>query len=78
MATAAEDQVPTLSEEMARAVIAPESYAEWDGLLDHFDWLRENMPVGRIVAADGSFDPFWLITRYDKKQRVYKSPLIQK
>lgn len=72
MATAAEDQVPTLSEEMARAVIAPESYAEWDGLLDHFDWLRENMPVGRIVAADGSFDPFWLITRYEDVMRISK------
>ena len=45
MATAAEDQVPTLSEEMARAVIAPESYAEWDGLLDQFDWLRENVGI---------------------------------
>jgi cytochrome P450 len=72
MATAAEDQPPTLSEEMARAVIAPESYAEWDGLLDTFDWLRENMPVGRIEAADGSFDPFWLITRYEDVMRISK------
>ena len=33
------------------------------GLLDTFDWLRENMPVGRVVSTDGSFDPFWLVTR---------------
>lgn len=72
MATAAEDQPPTLSEEMARAVIAPESYAEWNGLLDTFDWLRDNMPVGRIEAADGSFDPFWLITRYEDVMRISK------
>ncbi|QLC22487.1 cytochrome P450 [Parasphingopyxis sp. CP4] len=72
MASAAENQPPTLSEEMARAVIAPESYAEWNGLLDTFDWLRENMPVGRIVAEDGSFDPFWLITRYEDVMRISK------
>ncbi|WP_299323777.1 cytochrome P450 [Parasphingopyxis sp.] len=71
MAGTAED-VPTLSEDMARRVIAPESYAEWDGLLDTFDWLRDNMPVGRIVAADDSFDPFWLVTRYEDVMRISK------
>lgn len=64
--------IPTLSPEMAAAVIDPKSYAEWDGLLDKFDWLRENMPVGRIVAADDSFDPFWLITRYEDVMRISK------
>lgn len=66
------DTTPTLSDEMARQVLAPESYAEWNALLDSFDWLREHMPVGRIdMDADG-FDPFWLVTRYDDVMRISK------
>ncbi len=69
MATKAE---PTLSPEMGIAVIDPESYAEWNGLLDTFDWLRENKPVAKVVAEDDSFDPFWLITRYEDVMRISK------
>ncbi|QLC25436.1 cytochrome P450 [Parasphingopyxis algicola] len=72
MATMTGKELPKLPEDIALKVIAPESYAEWDGLLDTFDWLRENMPVARIVAADDSFDPFWLITRYDDVMRISK------
>ena len=72
MAATAADTEPTLSPEMAIAVLAPESYAEWNGLLDSFDWLRENMPVGRVVAEDDSFDPFWLVTRYEDVMRISK------
>ncbi|OAO02055.1 cytochrome [Sphingomonadales bacterium EhC05] len=68
----ATNSIPTLSPDLATAVIDPNSYAEWDGLLDKFDWLRENMPVGKVVAADDSFDPFWLITRYEDVMRISK------
>jgi len=68
----ATDAIPALSPEMAAQVIDPQSYAEWDGVLDTFDWLRDNMPVARVVAPDDSFDPFWLITRYDDIMRVSK------
>lgn len=64
--------IPTLSPEMGTAVIDPNSYAEWDGLLDTFDWLRDNMPVAKVVAGDDSFDPFWLITRYEDVMRISK------
>lgn len=60
---------------IARAVIDPKAYAEWDGLLDTFDWLRENMPVARIEPgpeAPNLFPPFWLVTRYDDVMRVSK------
>lgn len=60
---------------IARAVIDPKAYAQWDGLLDTFDWLRENMPVARIEPgpeAPGLFPPFWLVTRYDDVMRVSK------
>lgn len=64
--------IPTLSPELGTAVIDPNSYAEWDGLLDTFDWLRDNMPVAKVVAGDDSFDPFWLITRYEDVMRISK------
>lgn len=72
MVSARAGEQPTLPKEMAMQVIAPESYAEWDGLLDTFDWLREHMPVGRITAEDGAFDPFWLVTRYEDVMRISK------
>ncbi|MGX7951318.1 cytochrome P450 [Tsuneonella sp. HG249] len=72
MATAASNVAPNA---VARAVIDPNAYAEWNGLLDTFDWLREHMPVARIEPgpeAPGLFPPFWLVTRYDDVMRVSK------
>jgi cytochrome P450 len=65
--------VPRPPEELARQVIDGNAYAEWNGLLDTFDWLREHMPVARIEAEEpGIFDPFWLITCYDDVMRISK------
>ncbi|AWW73357.1 cytochrome P450 [Erythrobacter sp. KY5] len=61
-----------LAPDVARAIIAPESYARWDPLLDLFDRLREDSPVAKIVAEDDSFEPFWLITRYEDMMRISK------
>ncbi|MEM8726958.1 MAG: cytochrome P450, partial [Pseudomonadota bacterium] len=59
--------------ERAKTVIDPHAYAEWDGLLDTFDWLRENQPVAKVVPEGKDlFDPFWLITRYDDVMRISK------
>lgn len=69
----ATEALPTLSAEMGMKVIDPQSYAEWDGLLDTFDWLRDNMPIARIVAEDDSFDPFWLVTRYEDAMHISKN-----
>ena len=65
-------QPALLPADIARKVIAPESYSEWNGLLDIFDTLRESAPVAKIVAEDDSFEPFWLITRYDDVMRISK------
>ncbi len=62
----------TLPYDLARQVIAPESYAEWDGLLDTFDRLRKEAPVAKVVAEDDVFEPFWLITRYDDVMQISK------
>ncbi|UAB78575.1 cytochrome P450 [Erythrobacter sp. SCSIO 43205] len=61
-----------LPEDIAREVIAPTSYGEWNGILDTFDTLRETTPVAKVVAEDDSFEPFWLITRYDDVMRISK------
>jgi hypothetical protein len=60
---------PVASSEVAHAVLDPKSYAEWDPLLDLFDEIRAKTPVLRIASPDGTFDPFWLITRYDDAMR---------
>lgn len=63
---------PTIPADRMEAVIAPETYADWDAALDNFDWLRAHMPVGRMVSTDESYDPFWLVTRYDDVMRISK------
>jgi cytochrome P450 len=63
---------PVASPEVARAVIDPKSYGAWDPLLDLFDRIRAETPVLRIESQDGSFDPFWLVTRYDDVMRISK------
>ncbi len=63
---------PIASPEVARAIIDPKSYAEWDGLLDLFDQLRAETPVLRIEAPDGDHEPFYLLTRYEDVMRVSK------
>ncbi|WP_109355810.1 cytochrome P450 [Sphingorhabdus sp. EL138] len=62
---------PQAPASVASTVIDPVAYAEWDGLLDTFDWLRENMPVTRVENGD-LHDPFWLVTGYDDVMRISK------
>ncbi|MBO6768852.1 MAG: cytochrome P450 [Erythrobacter sp.] len=64
---------PRLDPDTARAVIDPESYAEWDGILDIFDRLREETPVAWVEPDDTLVHPpFWLVTRYDDVMRMSK------
>ena len=50
--------------DLARAVLEPGSYANWNALLDTFDQLRADTPVVKVLPdTEGVFDPFWLITR---------------
>ncbi len=64
--------IPTASAEVAMAVLDPNSYAAWDPLLDLFDEIRAETPLLRVESHDGSFDPFWLVTRYDEAMRISK------
>ncbi|MEL6542423.1 MAG: cytochrome P450 [Pseudomonadota bacterium] len=58
---------------LAKAVIDPHAYSEWDGLLDTFDHIRAAMPVAKVVPEDPDlFEPFWFISRYDDVMRISK------
>lgn len=62
-----------LPPDLARQVISPQAYGEWNGLLDLFDQIRSETPVARVEPdTPGLFDPFWLITRYDDVMRISK------
>lgn len=62
-----------LPTDLAKAVIDPHSYAEWNGLLDAFDHIRDTTPVAKIVPeVEGLFEPFWLVTSYDDVMRISK------
>jgi cytochrome P450 len=59
--------------DIARRVIDPHAYAQWDGLLDTFDAIRANTPVAKVQPdTPGLFEPFWLVTRYDDVMRISK------
>ncbi len=53
---------PKLPQEIATALTDPKAYGEWNGLLDHFAWARQNAPLA--VAEAAGFDPFWAVTRH--------------
>ena len=63
---------PIASPEAALAVLNPQSYADWDPLLDLFDQLREQSPLTWVESATGDHDPFWLVTGYDEVMRISK------
>ena len=62
---------PTLTGDEALAVVDPASYVDWDNLLDHFDALRSQSPVIRVVNEE-MHDPFWLVTGYDEVMQISK------
>ena len=63
---------PTASPAAALAVLSPQSYADWDPLLDLFDELRAASPLTWVESASGEHDPFWLVTGYDAVMQISK------
>ncbi|MEO0462724.1 MAG: cytochrome P450 [Pseudomonadota bacterium] len=63
----------TLPTALAKTVINPHAYGEWDGLLDTFDHIRATTPVARVEPEEpGLFEPFWFISRYEDVKRISK------
>jgi len=54
---------PIVPDHIARIVVSGKSYAKDDVIYPAFQWLRENMPLGK-ACVDG-YDPIWLVTKYD-------------
>ncbi|MBK8198514.1 MAG: cytochrome P450 [Acidobacteria bacterium] len=52
----------TIPAEIARDVIDPKAYADWDRSHAAFAWLRKNAPLD--VAEVEGFDPFWVVSRH--------------
>ena len=63
---------PIASPAAARAVLDPQSYADWDPLLDLFDELRAQSPLTWVESPGGEYDPFWLVTGYDAVMQISK------
>ena len=63
---------PIATHEQAAAVLDPQSYADWDPLLDLFDTLRSASPLTWIESPAGEYDPFWLVTGYDAVMQISK------
>jgi alpha-terpineol hydroxylase len=72
MTTTADSAVTALvPDEIARAIILPESYAHLeDVVVPAGQWLRDNLPIG-LAKVDG-YDPVWLISKHADIQEVAK------
>ncbi len=62
---------PTLPPEIARALVDPKAYGEWNALHDKFTWARANMPLA--VAETEYANPFWAVTRHADILEVSRS-----
>jgi alpha-terpineol hydroxylase len=59
----------TVPDEIARAIIFPESYADLEGtVLPAGQWLRDNLPIGHAKVP--GYDPVWLLSKYDDIRAV--------
>jgi cytochrome P450 len=47
---------------LGRLIVSPKAYAKQKTLLAAFNWLRANLPLGRVETE--GFDPFWVVTKH--------------
>src|SRR5260370_15599958 len=60
---------PLIPDEIARAVVLPDGYAElYKTVLPAFQWLRTNLPIG--VAEVEGYDPVWVVSKHAHVQEV--------
>lgn len=59
---------------IAKQVVSPAAYADWDGIHQAFTEMRNNLPLG-VVDTPG-FDPFWLVTKHADIMEIGRKPLI--
>lgn len=66
----------SVPDHIARTVVSPLAYAEWDGVHRDLAWLRANLPLGK--AAPDGWDPFWIVSRHADIMEVGRNPLVFK
>lgn len=59
---------------IAKQVVSPSAYADWEGIHRSFTELRNSVPLG-LVDTKG-FDPFWLVTKHADVMEISRQPLI--
>ncbi len=58
-------------QEIARAVILPQSYADLDNVVHPAcEWLRANMPIGRAELE--GYDPVWMVSTHAHVSEIYR------
>ena len=57
-----------LPERLARVVVDPRSYADWDRLHDNLTVIRHEHPFAR-AQIDG-YNPFWVASKFDDIRAV--------
>lgn len=62
----------TISEELARTIIDPKSYAKREIVDAAFSKIRAEQPLDRAELAD--FDPFWVVSRHADIKEVERQP----
>ena len=60
--------VDLVPDEVARAIIDPYAYAEWDGLHQKLAVLRREHPFARAELE--GYDPFWVAAKYEDIQEI--------
>jgi cytochrome P450 len=58
----------TLPEDIARTIVDPEAYAEWDELHRQLVVVRRDFPFARAELLE--YDPFWVAAKYQDIQEV--------
>jgi cytochrome P450 len=69
------DQVAqhTVPEDVAKAILLPESYSDVEGTVQPAcKWLRENMPIGRAEVE--GYDPIWIVAKHADLRAVLRDP----
>ncbi len=66
------DSTAVVPEEIARAIIMPQSYADvFTVVHPACQWLRENMPIARAELE--GYDPVWMVSKHAHVAEIYRN-----
>src|SRR5260370_7832995 len=56
------NETAKVPERLGRLIVSPKAYAKQKPLFAGFQWLRANLPLGRVQTE--GFDPLWAATKH--------------